>query len=1150
MNKPLPFVLENEGKLVLNEEALKVIENSINPRLLLFYGTTRQGKSTTLNQLIKGNIDSWKYINTSPFESKTRQERVTIGCHIFGPIKCSEILRKHDIKKKVKEDFDIFFCDTEGLFSLNGQSKLLIPGILTLLQICTFSIIMINSVPNSNTIKQITSEIQFSKILQQMTKELNSPLVGIFISGYQVDTTELDDFDLCKSEYESERDKTLDLILKNINEDYPHLNITRDDLKVLPGGPYQFNFADEPDHEDLNAQLYWYFIHNIIDTFFVQCKKVPGYNSKKLISLIRIVFDIFKNFKELPKDPDLSNVLKQFISDSFKEYSNEQFEKINEDIKNNLKNNLEEYFKILNDDKAANDKVNLCIKEDMIEVYKIFIPEEISNFIEKAKLKLRQSIENQFERELEVKIKEITSDDFIENQIQDIKTEINKAFFKEDIDMNIVNNYLKIWEMIDKENEKLFVYFKSKKPKNIEILKNNVNNILKKKINDLISHKISWEIFFQEKQKIIQKEINLQYSELFRKIKYQEDFQKLIKTNDKLSNELFEKYNEKFFKNLPNDKKDIILKWIKNECEKEYNKLKEDNKIKPKWENVNKNSKIRISEIINNYLKDIFNEKYFRNEIDPNLGRSDVILNKIPKELIENPELTEDKQQIIKNIINEEVNKAVILFNKKREELPLLERVLLDKEEICNKVSDEKIKGLMSKFYYAEDKIPFNADNFYSLLIQNEKINLNIPQNNAEFNNMIKKVSKNKAHEYNDILVPKCPKWKSIKDDILHKIENVCENFKKKILANKMYKEDVTFDINELDGFINSLNLFNGVLEHKHGEIKDLINKMKEETKKDIISGKNDLSKWSDTKTILIQNGYSIMVDKSNTNLKTKNLNEIINILVSSVLNEPKFFDSCKSEEQKKEIINALKIKAESLARNVVEKKNEEEKKELEFKNTLKQQSELNKKNLKEQEMKFDKMMQDKEKKIKDIEDQAQREKNERMKAEKMTQEIIMKAERERQIKDQEYKKKFEQIEEEARKARERERQAREAAEREKQAREKMERERREREERERREREERERRERERIERERIERERREREERERIERERQNYFPACPYGGGSIVDGLKSIGVDSSYGYRCNIAARNGIGGYRGAPNQNVHMLNLLKQGRLLRP
>ena len=57
--------------------------------------------------------------------------------------------------------------------------------------------------------------------------------------------------------------------------------------------------------------------------------------------------------------------------------------------------------------------------------------------------------------------------------------------------------------------------------------------------------------------------------------------------------------------------------------------------------------------------------------------------------------------------------------------------------------------------------------------------------------------------------------------------------------------------------------------------------------------------------------------------------------------------------------------------------------------------------------------------------------------------------------------------------------------------------------------------------------------------------YFPATPYGGCSIVDGLKTIGSESSYGYRERIAARNGIGGYVGSPAQNTHMLNLLKNG-----
>ena len=77
---------------------------------------------------------------------------------------------------------------------------------------------------------------------------------------------------------------------------------------------------------------------------------------------------------------------------------------------------------------------------------------------------------------------------------------------------------------------------------------------------------------------------------------------------------------------------------------------------------------------------------------------------------------------------------------------------------------------------------------------------------------------------------------------------------------------------------------------------------------------------------------------------------------------------------------------------------------------------------------------------------------------------------------------------------------------------------------------------------------ERRRREEEER--RRREMYFPATPYGGCSIVDGLKTIGSESSYGYRERIATGNGIGGYVGSPAQNTHMLNLLKNGQLLRP
>ena len=53
--------------------------------------------------------------------------------------------------------------------------------------------------------------------------------------------------------------------------------------------------------------------------------------------------------------------------------------------------------------------------------------------------------------------------------------------------------------------------------------------------------------------------------------------------------------------------------------------------------------------------------------------------------------------------------------------------------------------------------------------------------------------------------------------------------------------------------------------------------------------------------------------------------------------------------------------------------------------------------------------------------------------------------------------------------------------------------------------------------------------------------------YCGGSIVDGLKGINVDSSFDNRSLIAQKNGIQDYHGTYNQNVYLLKLLKQGKL---
>ena len=61
---------------------------------------------------------------------------------------------------------------------------------------------------------------------------------------------------------------------------------------------------------------------------------------------------------------------------------------------------------------------------------------------------------------------------------------------------------------------------------------------------------------------------------------------------------------------------------------------------------------------------------------------------------------------------------------------------------------------------------------------------------------------------------------------------------------------------------------------------------------------------------------------------------------------------------------------------------------------------------------------------------------------------------------------------------------------------------------------------------------------------------FPRYTGASGSIAAALDALGFDSSYACRAEIAAANGMGGYRGTAAQNTRLLELLKQGRLIRP
>ena len=60
-------------------------------------------------------------------------------------------------------------------------------------------------------------------------------------------------------------------------------------------------------------------------------------------------------------------------------------------------------------------------------------------------------------------------------------------------------------------------------------------------------------------------------------------------------------------------------------------------------------------------------------------------------------------------------------------------------------------------------------------------------------------------------------------------------------------------------------------------------------------------------------------------------------------------------------------------------------------------------------------------------------------------------------------------------------------------------------------------------------------------------NTIKKTNYKGNSIVDGLKTVGVNSSYDNRKKIAEANGIKNYTGTAKQNTELLNKLKKGTL---
>ena len=929
----LPFIIEKEDKLELNDEVLDKIKNSQNPRFILSYGDTRQGKSTTLNQLIRDNKKSLKFMNSFPFKSFNSAYSITKGCDIYGPIKASELINRHDLNINLENDFDVFFCDTEGLSSLDGIQTKSIPGILTLLEICTISISIVHNTIKMNDVKNICSQIQLSNLIE---KNFIKPLVTIYISNIFINDNENEneededeDFEKYIEKYKKSEEFNKNRILNEVNNKYPELNFKNEDFEVIAGGPFQSK-KKEPNPDDIEVKLYWNSIHELMSVLFKH--KGDDINQEEIIDYINILFGIFSkiDIKNIKDDFNIENFVKNLMINSFEEYSNNKFqEKINK-IKEEIKNNFINYIEILKDDNKAKESLNSCLNKNYYNIYNKLIPDKIISFIDTSIEKYRNLIQKQIDEEFDFICNNIISEDNINSLIQNIVSMINNSEFKEDINMDLINQKEKLWDDIYEKNKIILNYFTESKPVVIDNLKERFLSTINSIFQKLLEEKKIWSDFLKDSLLSIEKEINKSYIEMFNKCDYEEDIEKYIEKDDIFYEKIINNLNDTYYKNVSEKRIKEANEEIKNICKEEYNKIL-NNKL-PQWNNLKKEICTRIKEIIDSYLFKIFKGKEFKDEIDPKLGEIGNFKKIIPSNIKENNQIKKSRENEINNILENEVENGVKLFNNQRDKLPLFKEYIENKIKFCTNIIDDKIKKLLTQFHYLEDKIQFNSDSFFYLLSNNQEIYNNCGNKIKEINDKIRELCDKKSKEYDSLVIKQKPEWNKIKSEKIVKIQEICENFEKKIFENVYFKEDVKqFNKYNLQKLINQISdLYKDVDLNKKNEINSKINEYIEKTNDKINAKKNTLANWKMIKTQLIQKSIIEMTNKSKNELGSTNIYNIVRILCQHMESFTQNFYECKTEEKKNEIRIEIRNNAELIAREYINRKEEEERRRRE----------------------------------------------------------------------------------------------------------------------------------------------------------------------------------------------------------------------------
>ena len=582
----IPFIrcARASGKLELNREVLDVIKRAHNPHIVLFIGRTRIGKSTTLNNLIIGCKDGKSFIpRYSIFKASDSTKSETKGCNVFGPIKLSELKTRNDYSddescdESGSEDADIFFVDSEGFDSLNETTKMVYPGILTLMQVCTSSVILTSNNPTVSDLKQLIAMRRLTDFMKSI-RDFEIPNTILYAVSCNLPISK--SLKVTRAKYEDHSNGIAD----NIRQSLSKFNLNADilmKLKIIAGGLHRNE--EDVNQQDVGLIMYWESLKKIIACIDIDVEERGHQDGRNLVSLIEVLFSFLKRFDNIT---DLNKSgFKEQIEHVFTDVFDENVENAVSDIKQSINNDFVKCIKITEKKESAKTMVIDTIGKQKIEIFHHTIEEyynakinEVSNDIRDLALMMISDNVGKYRASL-------ISDETINQLSSKIVDQIKKNQFMEDVDKSIFDeeHIRSSCEGKLTENETIYNYMNTHEKQTLDMCFSVMCGKIKELCNNECDKLPRWDDHVKKEMKVIKQEISQFYDQEMNKCVYFEDFNTKVMKPEQYAQTITKKMLQKHFNKGKTDqnRKKEIKDMILNECSSKYVSLNRG-KLRPK----------------------------------------------------------------------------------------------------------------------------------------------------------------------------------------------------------------------------------------------------------------------------------------------------------------------------------------------------------------------------------------------------------------------------------------------------------------------------------------------------------------------------------------------------------------------------------------